>query len=144
MSTVPIIVVQVLFRFFLVTYFTSLSQGPKQILIGSLALHYCCLYSNLLFLIYISFCVYGCIFCMYVYSPCLDLLPMVFRKGCQISWNWIYRQLWDSMWVLEIEFGSSSRATKVLYCCIHPFLPSYFFRQRLSLELKFTYSVAKC
>lgn len=54
----------------------------------------------------------GVIFCIYVCSRYLYLLPMVFRKGCQISWNWIYRQLWDSMWVLEIEFGSSSRAQR--------------------------------
>lgn len=54
----------------------------------------------------------GVIFCIYVCSRYLYLLPMVFRRGCQIFWNWIYRQLWDFMWVLEIEFGSSSRAQR--------------------------------
>ena len=34
--------------------------------------------------------------------------------GCQIPWNWNYRQLWAAMWVLGIEPESFGRAVSAL------------------------------
>ena len=34
--------------------------------------------------------------------------------GCQIPWNWSYRQVWTATWVLGIEPGSSGGAACVL------------------------------
>ena len=59
----------------------------------------------------ILFYAYECIACMYVYAPCMYLVPSEARKWCQITLNWSYRQLLAVMWVLEIELRSSGRTS---------------------------------
>ena len=51
--------------------------------------------------------------CMFVHvCPCMCVcpVPMRFRTRHLIPWNWSYRQLWATMWMLETEPGSSQRA----------------------------------
>lgn len=36
------------------------------------------------------------------------------RRECLVLWDWSYRQLWDSMWVLGIELESSGKAPSAL------------------------------
>jgi hypothetical protein len=53
--------------------------------------------------------VYRCFDCIYVCTPCIHLVPVEARRGCQISWNWGYRRWWVTMWFLGIGLGSSAR-----------------------------------
>jgi hypothetical protein len=48
------------------------------------------------------------LFNVYVYlheCPCTMYLPGTGRdqKGCQLSWNWCYIQLWAAMWMLAVK-----------------------------------------
>ena len=54
-------------------------------------------------------------FISFYYCMCISVLPScVSVWGCQIPWNWSYRQLWAAMWMLGIEPGSSDRAVFAL------------------------------
>lgn len=48
---------------------------------------------------------------MYVCVPCLCLVPVEARRGCQIHWNWSYRSLWAILYVLGTEPKSSGKAS---------------------------------
>lgn len=41
-------------------------------------------------------------------TPCACRVLLEVRTGSQIPWNWSYRQLWATMWVLELEPGCST------------------------------------
>ena len=56
---------------------------------------------------YMGFCLHVCI-----YIPHAFLVPMEVRRGHLISWNWSYRQLWASMWLVGIKPCSCRRAVK--------------------------------
>ena len=65
---------------------------------------------HLIFLdiIILKFYVHWCFVCMYVWVCCF-------------LWNWSYRQLWATMWVLRIEPRSSGRvATALNHWAISP------------------------
>lgn len=51
-----------------------------------------------------------CLFVYLMYTACM------FVQGCQISWNWSYRQLWAAVWVLGIQSGLFGRTASVLNC----------------------------
>lgn len=55
----------------------------------------------------------GCFACVSVYR--VGVVPAEARRGCQISWNWIYRQLLATLLVSGIV-SLSARATSVLIC----------------------------
>ena len=59
---------------------------------------------SLIFLIITLYFLCALVFCLHT---CLCW-------GCQIPWNWTYRQVWAAMWVLGIEPGFSGRAVSVL------------------------------
>lgn len=45
-------------------------------------------------------------FCLHVRMwLCVCLVLKDARIGCQIPWNWSYRQLWAATWVLQINLG---------------------------------------
>lgn len=52
--------------------------------------------------------------CMYEDSMHAGLLKS--RRGCQIPWNWNYRQLWAAMRVQGIKPSSSGRTASAPYC----------------------------
>ena len=69
----------------------------------------------------------GCFVCMCVCVLCPCLVPLKVRRGCQIPWNWSYRQLWAASWVLGSEPRSSARAASALLCwAIYPATFSLF------------------
>ena len=45
-----------------------------------------------------------------------SLCALLFGHGCQVPWNWNYRELWTAVWVLGIEPRSSGRAVSALNC----------------------------
>jgi hypothetical protein len=49
------------------------------------------------------------ILCVWMFCVCLCPWRV---KGCQISWNWGYRQLWNTIWVISIK-PTYSRSTIV-------------------------------
>jgi hypothetical protein len=49
--------------------------------------------------------------CLLVYLHTTLLMSMEVRRGCWISKNWSYRQLWAPVWVLGTKLRSSGRAT---------------------------------
>lgn len=55
--------------------------------------------------------------CLYVCVPHAFLILTEVRKGCWISWDWNYSQLWAAMWVLGIK--PSWWATNDLYQLSH-------------------------
>ena len=58
--------------------------------------------------------VYGCFVCIYICAPHACLVTLEARRGHWMSWNWSYRQLWATMWVLSIELGISGRPANTL------------------------------
>ena len=81
----------------------------------SVALHHMCVYTHK-----------HSFLCMHVFPAhahlCIMCMPNASgeaKKGCQISWE--FRQLWATMWVLEIEPQSSARGMSALnHCAISP------------------------
>jgi hypothetical protein len=59
---------------------------------------------------------YECFACMYVCAPCVCLVPTEVRRRCQILWNWSYKRLWATVWVLGIELGFFVRVASALNC----------------------------
>ena len=58
--------------------------------------------------------------------------------GCQIPWNWNYRQLWAATWVLGIEPRSFGRAATALNCWAVSPAPGFcFLNCSLSLVIQF-------
>ena len=57
---------------------------------------------------WLLFCVYGVFFCVCVCTICVQCPQKPERH--QSPWNWSYRCLWATMWVLTIEPGFSARA----------------------------------
>lgn len=51
---------------------------------------------------------------MYMFAPVACLVPTKARRGCQTPWNWNYRQLWTSLWVLGNELGSLQKQQVLL------------------------------
>lgn len=62
----------------------------------------CCIFH---FTLCICVWVYVCFVCIYVYIPWVAGI----HRGNQILWDWIYSQLWATMWMLGIESGASER-----------------------------------
>lgn len=58
------------------------------------------------------------IHCMCAYAMHTRLVHtrdnQIHRNGCQVSWNWSYRWLWGSIWVLWTESRSSASAASAL------------------------------
>ena len=48
----------------------------------------------------------------------VSIVPMETRRGSWIPWNWKYRQLWATMWVLGIKSKSSRRTASALNCWV--------------------------
>lgn len=65
------------------------------------------------FLKTISF-IYLFIFC--VWFLCVCLVSTEAKRGCWSPWNWSYRWLWTTRWVLGIKFRSSGRASSASNC----------------------------
>ena len=66
--------------------------------------------------------------CMSVHHMQACLLPAEVGRGCQIPWNWSYRWLWSSMWVLRIELGFPVGASSALkHWAISP-APTWMFK----------------
>lgn len=40
---------------------------------------------------------------------CIHTVAIVVRRGHQIAWNWNYKWLQATMWILEIELESPAR-----------------------------------
>jgi hypothetical protein len=57
---------------------------------------------------------YGHFSWMHACVPHPFLVPKEYRRGYQMPWNWSYKQLWATMWMMEIEYWFSGRATSVL------------------------------
>lgn len=49
-----------------------------------------------------------------MYLPCACLVSRKAKRECQLLWNWSYKQLGASMFVLGIQSGSSGRAAIAL------------------------------
>lgn len=93
----------------------------------------CCCCAHYVFLRFNSWgglCVYvWCVFFTFISIYILCVCPVFTepRKGHQIAWNWSYRHLWATTWMLEIKPSSSALATTALnYWTISP-APSFFF-----------------
>jgi hypothetical protein len=71
---------------------------------------------KLLFLFYLS----TCFACMNACTLCAYLGPMEARRGHQMPWNWSYKWLWASMWVMQTKPGSSPRVASELNWAISP------------------------
>lgn len=69
-------------------------------------------FSFKLYLFFILMC--KCFACIYACVPCACLVPLEIRRGCQIPWYWSSGKSWATMWVLESEPGSSTRADHTL------------------------------
>lgn len=57
---------------------------------------------------------FWCFAYMYDCRPCAFPVPIVARKGHQITWNCCNRQLWTSMCTLGVKLRSPGRATSAL------------------------------
>lgn len=53
--------------------------------------------------------IYSCFVCMYVFAPCVWLVPRKAKRRHQTPWYWSYRWLQDVPWVLGNEPRSSGR-----------------------------------
>lgn len=51
---------------------------------------------------------------MYVYVPPACLIPAETLRGHQIPWNWSYKWLCATLWMLGMEFWSSGKAGSTL------------------------------
>lgn len=60
--------------------------------------------------------VYVCFVCIYVCIPWVAGI----HRGNQILWDWIYSQLWATMWMLGIESGASERVLFSQHSQPHP------------------------
>lgn len=67
--------------------------------------------------------------CMCAHHLLAWCLPAKAIRGSWVAWNWSYRLLWITMWVLGIKHGSSGRAASVL-----PAEPSVQFLWNFCLE----------
>lgn len=79
----------------------------------------------ILLLYYTSFLfyVYGCFACHA--CMCFTCMLKEARSVCSLSWDWSYKQLQASIWVLGIECPSSGRATSALNCMDISLAPQY-------------------
>lgn len=88
-------------------------RGPRKKSLGDIQR----LWQNLDF-IHLKFCflffVCGCLAYIFVRVPCVCQVPTEVRRWSQTTWDWSYRWLWATIWVLGIEHGSSTRATSGL------------------------------
>lgn len=72
------------------------------------------------------FYVHGHFSYMYVCVPCMYLMPVKTRKGCQIPWHLSYRWLGTTMWGVGIEPRPTTRAARALnWWTISPTPSSY-------------------
>lgn len=53
-------------------------------------------------------------FCLHVCVHHVCQVPMEAGRSCQMLYNWSYRWLYDTVWVLGIESGSCERAVSAL------------------------------
>lgn len=74
-----------------------------------------------LFLLYVC----ECFSCMCICAPCVCLLPPGARIKSEISWNWGYRRLWATMWVLGTKSKSFAETASNSYLVSHLSDPSY-------------------
>lgn len=68
------------------------------------------------------------------------------RRRCWLTWNWCYRCLQATMWILEIKFRSSGRTFNMLLTTeLCPQAPTFFKRPRFScLSCPLTKIQASC
>lgn len=59
---------------------------------------------------------------------CRHTVPTDARKGCQILWNWGYRQLLAATWVLGTKPGCAIRAAVILTVRQHSSLAHVFIK----------------
>lgn len=69
---------------------------------------------NQLILPNLSICVW--MFCLHVHMPtmCMCLGPAEVRRGHSVPWNWSFRWLWVTMWVIKPKSESSTRGVSAL------------------------------
>lgn len=72
--------------------------------------------------------------CMHALHSCLSVhymcaVPSKDRKWHHIPWNWSYRQLWATKWVLGTEPRSSERAINVLKLWVISLAPGLLFKR---------------
>ena len=58
--------------------------------------------------------------------PHICLVSLEVKRGCQVPWNWTYRQLCAAIWVLGMEARSSGRAASALNCWVISPVPGKF------------------
>lgn len=71
---------------------------------------------------------------MCVFASPVHLLLAKPRRACRILWNWSYRRLWASTWVLGTEPGASGRGASAVLCWAVS--PSSFHEHILSIYIK--------
>lgn len=52
--------------------------------------------------------------------PFVCLVPVEARRGCCTPWNWSYRCLWATLWVLELKLGSSKTSSALNHRVLSP------------------------
>lgn len=72
-----------------------------------------------------SFYMSECFAWMCVWALHVCLVPMEVRRGYQIPWNWSYRYLWTTTWVMVPKSESSAGATNM--CSLAPDILFYYF-----------------
>lgn len=75
---------------------------------------------------------YDCFACMYVCASCMYLGG---QRGHWMPWDWSYRQLWGTMWVLGFKPGSSGRAASALSYGAIPLALKYSFSTHCKINL---------
>jgi hypothetical protein len=72
------------------------------------------------------------------------LVPTEVRRECWILYNWIYRQLWATMWLLGIKPGSCGRAVSVFFTAEPSLQLPIFFYYFLFFLFKVSYNPTHC
>lgn len=76
------------------------------------------------------------VFCLHI---CVYLVPKEVRKGCQMSWNWSFRWLWDNIWELGLKSRSSGQAGNALNCWAFSLAPLALFSTSIPVYQRLVY-----
>lgn len=82
------------------------------------------------------FYMYECFACMHVCAPRMCLVPMKFRRGRHVPWNWSYRrdvELWPARRRWELKHQAVSPAPGLLFYLFSSAFPN---SQHWGLEIK--------
>lgn len=62
---------------------------------------------------------------MYICAPCIHSVPVETRRGHWVLWDWSYRWLGGTMWVLEPKPGSSENKQPGFLTAVSSFQPHW-------------------